>query len=58
MIQRGGEVAKVGIGLGSALAIAISWTKSQSILWAIFHGFLGWFYVIYHAFTRPGGLAG
>ena len=58
MIQRGGEVAKVGIGLGSALAIAISWTKSQSILWAIFHGFLGWFYVIYHAFTRPGGLVG
>ena len=58
MIERGGEVAKVGIGMGSALAIAISWTKNQSILWAIFHGFISWIYVIYHAFTRPGGLMG
>lgn len=58
MIARGGEVAKVGIGMGSAIAIAISWTKNQSILWAIFHGFISWIYVIYHAFTRPGGLMG
>ncbi|NNC53778.1 MAG: hypothetical protein HKO08_12130 [Erythrobacter sp.] len=58
MIERGGEVAKVGIGIGSALAIAISWSQNQSILWAIFHGFISWIYVIYHAFTRPGGLMG
>ncbi len=31
------EVVKGGISFGSALAIAISWTKSQSVLWAIFH---------------------
>jgi hypothetical protein len=30
----------------------------KSILWAILHGFLGWLYVIWHAFTRPGGLMG
>jgi hypothetical protein len=47
-----------GIGLGSAIAVAISWSQHQSILWAIIHGFFGWFYVIYYAFTRPGGLAG
>lgn len=50
--------AQAGIGLGSAIAVAISWSLHQSILWAIVHGFFGWFYVIWHAFTRPGGLTG
>jgi hypothetical protein len=49
---------QAGIGLGSAIAVAISWSQNQSILWAIVHGFLSWLYVIYYAFTRPGGLAG
>ena len=49
---------QAGIGLGSAIAVAISWSLNQSIIWAIIHGFFGWFYVIYHAFTRPGGLSG
>jgi hypothetical protein len=38
--------------------VAISWSLNKSIIWAIVHGFFGWFYVIYHAFTRPGGLSG
>lgn len=46
------DAAKAGIGLGTALAIAISWSVNQSILWAIIHGFFGWFYVTYFAFTR------
>jgi hypothetical protein len=50
--------ARAGIGLGSAIAVVISWSLHQSILWAILHGFFGWFYVIWHAFTRPGGLMG
>lgn len=50
--------AQTGIGLGSAIAVAISWSLHQSILWAIIHGFLGWLYVIWYAFTRPGGLMG
>ena len=29
---------KAGIGFGSALAIAISWSANKSILWAIIHG--------------------
>lgn len=49
---------QAGIGLGSAIAVAISWSLHQSIIWAIIHGFFGWFYVIWHAFTRPGGLTG
>jgi len=43
---------KTGIGFGSALAIAISWSVNKSILWAIFHGILSWIYVIYYAVTR------
>ncbi len=50
--------AQAGIGLGSAIAVAISWSLHQSIIWAIVHGFFSWFYVIYFAFTRPGGLNG
>jgi hypothetical protein len=46
------EVVKSGVGLGSALAIAISWSVNKSILWAIFHGILSWIYVIYFALTR------
>lgn len=53
-----GDAARAGIGLGSALAVAISWSLHSSILWAIVHGFFSWFYVIYYAFTRPGGLSG
>ena len=46
------DYARSGVGFGTALAITISWTQNASILWAIFHGFLSWIYVIYHAFTR------
>ncbi len=46
------EVARSGIGLGAALAIAISWSVNHSILWAIFHGLLSWAYVIYYAIIR------
>jgi len=41
------EGAKYGVGFGSALAIAISYTNNHSILWAIIHGILGWLNVIY-----------
>ena len=43
------EGAKYGVGFGSALAIAISYTNNHSILWAIIHGIFGWLYVIYIA---------
>ena len=41
-----------GIGLGSVIAVIASWSRNQSILWAILHGILSWFYVIYFVFTR------
>jgi hypothetical protein len=52
------DAARAGIGLGSAIAVAISWSLHKSIVWAIVQGFFGWFYVLYYAITRPGGLAG
>ena len=47
--RRRTEVARSGVTLGSALAIAISWSQNQSILWAIVHGILSWLYVGYFA---------
>lgn len=46
------RAAKAGLGFGSVLAITISWSVHQSILWAIVHGFLSWIYVLYYAITR------
>ena len=45
MKDKGG---KVGIGLGSVIAAIVSYSAWHSIPWAIFHGFLGWLYVIYY----------
>ena len=46
------EAARSGITLGSALAIAISWSVNKSILWAIIHGLFSWFYVVYYALFK------
>jgi len=42
------EAVRTGISFGSALAIVISWTANESIIWAIIHGLLSWLYVIYY----------
>ena len=42
------DVARSGIGFGTALAIAISWSLHQSVFWAIVHGLFSWLYVIYY----------
>lgn len=42
------NTVKTGISFGSCLAMIISYTAWKSILWAIFHGLLGWIYVIYY----------
>jgi hypothetical protein len=36
-----------GVGLGTIIAVVVSWSRNKSILWAIIHGILGWLYVIY-----------
>ncbi|MFN4134518.1 MAG: hypothetical protein ACK4G2_02620 [Novosphingobium sp.] len=58
MTGRTEGAAKAGIGLGSAIAVAISWSANKSIVWAAIHGVLSWLYVLYFAVTRPGGLSG
>lgn len=42
-------VVEVMRGLGILIAVVLSWSVNQSILWAMLHGFFGWFYVIYYA---------
>ena len=45
-------VTQSGIGIGSAVAIVLSWHRNKSILLAIIHGVLSWLYVIFFALTR------
>jgi hypothetical protein len=45
-------VTQTGIGLGSALAVVLSWHRNKSIVLAIIHGVLSWLYVIYFALSR------
>ena len=40
------------IGFGSVLAMIISWNRNASVLWAVIHGWCGWFYVIYYSLQR------
>ena len=48
------EATRSGIGFGTALAIAISWSLNQSVLWAIIHGVFSWLYVLYYVFVIKG----
>lgn len=41
-----------GFSLGTVIAVALSWSANKSILWAIIHGFLSWFYIIYYIFFK------
>jgi hypothetical protein len=43
------QVVYHGLSMGSALAMILSFTKNGAILWAIIHGCLSWFYVIFYA---------
>jgi len=44
--------AQSGIGLGSAIAVVLSWHRNKSIFFMMLHGVLSWFYVIYFAISR------
>lgn len=48
----GSNVFNGGVGLGTVIAVILSWSRNHSILWAIIHGILNWLYVIYFAITR------
>ncbi|MBW2981967.1 hypothetical protein KY343_03750 [Candidatus Woesearchaeota archaeon] len=47
-MSKGETAASAGIGMGSALAMILSWHINKSILYAILHGVLSWIYVIYY----------
>jgi len=46
------KVVRNGVGFGSALAMAISFTTHKSVLGAIVHGICSWLYVPYYIVTR------
>lgn len=46
------EGGVIGYGLGTCIAVVLSWSRNGSILWCILHGLLSWGYVIYFALTR------
>ena len=41
--------AYAGIGIGSGMAMVLSFQLNHSIFWMILHGVCSWFYVIYRA---------
>jgi hypothetical protein len=41
-------------GFGSSLAMILSYVQNSSIFWAIVHGILSWFYVIYRIIIDYG----
>jgi len=44
MEHRGGSAGIGFLGLGSMLAVSISWSLHHSILWMTLHGVLSWLY--------------
>lgn len=49
--NQGERLVDYGIGIGSTIAIVVSWSQNKSIAFAILHGILGWLYVIYYLIT-------
>jgi len=52
MNNNNGNTTGSGIGIGTILAIILSWGVNHSILWALIDGCLGWLYVIYYFCIR------
>ncbi|MFQ3209884.1 MAG: hypothetical protein ACI9HU_001386 [Colwellia sp.] len=34
--------------IGTSLAVVVSWSVNESILWAMLHGVFSWAYIIYY----------
>lgn len=51
-MEKSKSIVKTGASFGSVLAITISWSLHESILWAIIHGIFSWLYVIYYIIIR------
>jgi hypothetical protein len=35
------------VKVGGMIAVVISWSLHHTVAWALLHGILGWFYVLY-----------
>lgn len=42
------KVISKGVGLGSTMAMIISWSVNHSFWWMLLHGIFSWIYVIYY----------
>ena len=42
------KTIKTGIGFGCCLAMIISWSLYQSVIYALLHGILGWIFVLWY----------
>ncbi len=51
-MSAGRETVKAGISFGTALAMILSWSRNESIIYAMLHGVCSWIYVIWYALTR------
>jgi len=45
------SASTAGYGLGTMIAVTISWSLNESIIWAAIHGLFSWFYILYYAFS-------
>ena len=50
--EKKSTAGSVGLSMGSALAMILSWSINKSILWCVLHGVCSWFYVIYFAICK------
>ena len=41
-----------GVGIGTVMAMILSWTANKSILLTIVHGICSWAYVVYYFVVR------
>jgi hypothetical protein len=50
---QGSHTAGIGFyGLGTIIAVVLSWSRNASIPRCILHGIFSWIYVVYFAFPR------
>jgi hypothetical protein len=47
-----GYLVVTAASFGSVLALVMSWSRNHSVFWAVVHGWLGWFYVVYYCVRR------
>jgi len=48
-VSTSGNTATVGLSMGSAMAMILSFQLNHSILWMLVHGVCSWGYVVYRA---------